>query len=123
MKKQWSLILFSIFYGIAGTMHFINPDIYLQVIPDYLDDAVLLNYLAGIAELLIAITIWFRPLRNYAVYGTILMLIAFIPAHVYFLQIGSCAGELCIPAWIGWLRLIIIHPLLIYWAWSLRSKN
>lgn len=123
MRKQLSIAVFSFFYGIAGLMHFINPDIYLEVIPDYLSDASLLNTLAGIAELVIAICIWFKPLRNYVVYGTILMLIAFIPAHVYFIEIGSCAGDLCIPEWIGWLRLIIIHPLLIFWTWTLQLKS
>jgi hypothetical protein len=26
---------------------------------------------------------------------------------------------MCIPEWIGYFRLIVIHPLLMYWAWKI----
>jgi uncharacterized membrane protein len=60
--------------------------------------------------------------RKIAAFGIMAMLIAFIPSHVYFIQVGSCIREgLCVPEWVGWVRLIIIHPILIYWAWSNRK--
>jgi hypothetical protein len=52
------------------------------------------------------------------------MLISFIPAHIYFIQIGSCVeGGMCVSEWIGWARLLIIHPLLIWWALSVTSTD
>jgi uncharacterized membrane protein len=59
--------------------------------------------------------------RKWAAYGIIAMLIAFIPSHIYFIQINSCAGQLCVPTWLGWARLLLIHPLLLFWAWSNRK--
>jgi hypothetical protein len=51
------------------------------------------------------------------------MLICFIPSHVYFIQVGSCIeGVLCAPEWMGWLRLLLFHPILLYWAFWV-SKN
>jgi hypothetical protein len=49
------------------------------------------------------------------------MLIAFVPAHIYMIQIGSFSlGSFEMTPMIGWVRLLIIHPLLMYWAWSCR---
>ncbi|MGY8982552.1 MAG: hypothetical protein ACKVJ9_08955, partial [Cytophagales bacterium] len=56
--------------------------------------------------------------------GIVILLICFIPSHVYFIQIGSCVTDgLCVAPWMGWLRLIIVHPLLIFWAWNVGKLN
>ena len=122
MKSKLSLIVFVVFYLAAGLMHFIQPDFYIKVIPAYLGDASLLNLAAGIAEIAIAIAAVFKITRSMAGFGTIAMLLVFIIPHVYFIQMGSCAGDLCIPSWVAWLRLIVIHPLLLYWAYTI-TKN
>jgi hypothetical protein len=50
------------------------------------------------------------------------MLVAFIPAHTYFIQMNSCIpGLFCFSPWVGWVRLAIFHPLLIAWAWWCRK--
>ena len=122
MRSKFSLIAFVVFYLVAGLMHFIQPDFYIQVIPKYLGDSSLLNQAAGIAEIAIAIAAVFKTTRTLAGYGTIAMLLVFVVPHVYFIQLGSCAGDLCIPSWVAWLRLLVIHPLLLYWAYAI-SKN
>lgn len=122
LKSKLSLIAFVVFYLVAGLMHFIQPNFYIQVIPDYLGDARLLNQMAGVAEIIIAIAALFKTTRALAGYGTIAMLMVFVIPHVYFIKIGSCAGDLCIPSWVAWLRLIVIHPLLLYWAYTI-AKN
>ncbi|WP_405376790.1 hypothetical protein [Nonlabens sp. Asnod3-A02] len=114
-----SLFTFIAVYLIAGIMHFIKPDIYLEVIPDWLGNKSLINYIAGSAELIVASMAVFSKTRKMAGYLTIAMLLAFIISHVYFLLNGSCAGDLCIPSWIGWSRLLVIHPILIYWAYKI----
>ncbi|WP_405368302.1 MauE/DoxX family redox-associated membrane protein [Nonlabens sp. Asnod2-A12] len=114
-----SLFTFIAVYLIAGIMHFIKPDIYLEVIPDWLGNKLLINYIAGSVELIVASMAVFSKTRKMAGYLTIAMLLAFIISHVYFLLNCSCAGDLCIPSWIGWSRLLIIHPILIYWAYKI----
>ena len=72
---------------------------------------------AGIAEIILGLLLIFTSTRKFAAYGIFAMLITFIPAHVYFIQIGSCIPNgLCVPQWLGWVRLIVLHPLLIAWA-------
>jgi uncharacterized membrane protein len=118
LKSKWSIRILTLFYFGGGVNHFINPEFYLPLIPPAFPNPELINVLSGVAEIVLAIGLFNFKTRNLASYGIILMLIAFIPAHVYFIQIGSCIENgLCVPEWIGWLRLLIIHPVLILWAW------
>lgn len=122
MKRKLLLYSFIAFYAFAGIMHFIHPSVYMEVIPDWLGNKSLINYVAGFAELLVAGMACFKLTRDLASYIAIVMLLAFIISHVYFIQLGSCAGDLCIPEWIGWVRLIVIHPLLVWWAWNIKKQ-
>ena len=121
--KKLSLYLQSLFYIIAGLNHFINPEFYYPLIPDYLSGlSGFINSLSGTVEIGFGASLLIPKQRKRAVYGIIVMLIAFIPSHVYFIQIGSCiTGGLCVDEWVGWVRLIVIHPLLILWAYSVRN--
>lgn len=125
MKKRLSLYVMSAFYLLAGINHFRKPEAYYKLIPTYLGDAAILNTAAGIAEILLALLLLFNFSRRLACYGIILMLLAFIPSHIYMLQTGFCpeiaGGIRCVPDWALWLRLLLVQPLLIYWAWSLRN--
>lgn len=122
MKQKLNSGIQAGFYIIAGMNHFINPDSYYDLIPPYYEYPFLMNILSGAAEVLFGIGLVFKKTRKISAYGIIYMLIAFITSHVYFIQEGSCIeGALCVPEWMAWIRLIIIQPLLIYWAWSARK--
>lgn len=112
------------FYAFAGSYHFVNPEFYADLIPDYLPFHALINYASGVLEIVFAIGVAFPKTRLMAVKGIILLLIVFIPSHVYFIQVGSCVeSAFCVAPWVAWLRLLIIHPLLILWAWSVRKTE
>lgn len=116
--KNWSLRIQVVFYSLAGLNHFINPGFYLPLIPPYFPFPEQINLVSGVAEMLLAIGLVFPRTRSRAGYAIIAMLAAFIPSHLYFIQIGGCIPEgLCAPEWAGWLRLMVVHPLLIAWAW------
>lgn len=114
--SKWVLILFYLFGGIN---HFWHPEFYIPLIPDYFPDKEFINIVSGITEIVLALGVVFKITRKLAAIGIIVLLIAFIPAHWYFIQLGGCIGDgLCAPVWVGWVRLILIHPLLMWWAWS-----
>jgi len=118
MIKKIGLYLMAAFYFIAGLNHFLNPDDYYPLIPSYLPYPDFINIFSGIVEVAFSIGLFFPATQRFSAWGIILMLIAFIPSHIYFIQIGSCVPDgLCVPEWIGLFRLVIIHPLLIFWAW------
>ncbi len=117
--------LFVLFYVFAGVNHFINPHLYWPLIPNYLADfKVLLNIVAGIVEVLVAVLMLNKRTVQLSSYLTIAMLIAFIPSHIYFIQKGDLqiAGITITPT-IAWIRLLIVHPILIFWAWWLNKRN
>ncbi|MFK7832606.1 MAG: DoxX family protein [Winogradskyella sp.] len=110
------------FYAFAGSYHFINPEFYLDLIPDYLPYPQAVNYISGFLEIVLAIGVAIPKTRLLAVKGIIVLLIVFIPSHVYFIQIGSCVDSaFCVAPWIAWVRLLLVHPLLIWWAWAVRK--
>ena len=116
--KIIGLYLMAGFYLFGGINHFRTPEFYVPLIPVYLPEPDLLNILAGIAEIVLAIGLLIPSTRKWAAWGVIAMLLAFIPSHVYFIQLSSCIPDvLCAAEWMGWIRLLLIHPLLIAWAW------
>jgi len=120
--KKFSLYLMAAFYILGGLNHFINPEFYLPLIPPYFKYIEAINLLAGIFEVLFGVMILLPKSRYLGSIFIIFMLLAFIPSHVYFIEIGGCVTEgLCAPVWVGWVRLIIVHPVLIYWSWSIRN--
>ncbi|MEQ8713183.1 MAG: hypothetical protein RIC80_09200 [Cyclobacteriaceae bacterium] len=119
MPNRKSLIAQSLFYIIAGLNHFINPDFYIPIIPDYLPEKGFVNIASGIAEVLLGAGLLSEKTIKSSTIGITIMLIAFVPSHIYFIHEGSCVAEgLCVSPIISWIRLIIIHPLLIMWALS-----
>ncbi len=119
--KKINVFLLSGFYVFAGINHFVDPEFYYGLIPDYLPFHEAINYISGVAEIVLGIGVLFPKTRKWSSNLLVVLLISFIPAHIYFLQIGSCIeGGLCVAEWISWARLLAIHPLLIWWAWAVR---
>ncbi|MBS9462141.1 hypothetical protein KIM67_06940 [Flagellimonas sp. 389] len=116
MKKIF-LYAFVIFYLLAGIYHFVNSEFYYGLIPDYLPFPKLLNFASGSFEILFGALILFYKTRKIGAYGIVILLLLFIPSHMYFIQIGSCTeNSLCVSPWISWTRLIVVHPLLLFWG-------
>ena len=116
--KKVSGILISLFYILAGINHFWHAGFYYELIPDYLPAHNFINIFSGIAEIVLGIGIFFKQTKFLSAVGIIILLILFLPAHIWFIQKGGCMGEsLCVPVWVAWVRLIVFHPLLIAWAW------
>lgn len=112
------------FYFLGGLNHFFQPEFYLPLIPEYLPEKNFINIFSGIAEVLGAIGLLIPRTQKIAAWGIFAMLVAFIPSHIYFIQIGSCIPNgLCAPEYVGWLRLLLIHPILIWWAWIYTKKD
>jgi len=88
--KQILFFLLIVFYLFAGYNHFATPSFYIPIIPPYLADwAKEINILSGIAEIVLALLLIPKATRSLAVKGVIIMLIAFIPSHIYFIQKGD----------------------------------
>src|SRR5476651_1563697 len=68
------------FFVVAGTFHFLKPEMYLQIMPPYFPAPQLLVAVSGVAEIAGGIGLLIRPLRRAAAWGLIALLIAVFPA-------------------------------------------
>ena len=111
------LWIYAIFYVLAGLNHFVSTDAYYAIMPKWLPAHSFLIYLSGITEIVTGILLLFSSTRKLAATLLILMLIAFIPAHIYMIQIAPfMLGKILITPFIAWARLPF-QALFIYWAW------
>lgn len=117
--KQLIILLLGVFYLFAGFNHFWHPHFYYPLIPDYLPQHEFLNYASGVLEMLLGAGVLYKHTRKISCYSILVLLLLFIPSHIWFIQKGGCMSEsLCVPVWIAWVRLLAIHPLLMYWAYK-----
>lgn len=120
LSSRISRWVMSAFYFFAGLNHFRDPDFYLPLIPDYLPFPEFINGASGVFEVLFAICLMIPKTKKIGAIGIIILLLLFIPSHVYFIEIGACVEEgLCTSMWVAYLRLWMIHPLLLLWAFCI----
>ena len=113
MFYHWHLYLLALLFIVFGIYHFVNPKLYLKVIPPYLPYPELLNYVSGLFEVVFGILLLHSYTRKYAAIGIIMMLLAFLMTHFYMLNNQKASMKL--PKWF----LIVRIPLqfgLIYWV-------
>ena len=112
MIKIILLYIMAALYVAAGVNHFINPRVYLKIMPPYLPAPTVLNYLSGAAEIILGVALLFPTARPWAAWGIIALLVAVFPANLYMYQHNTFG----IPAWVLLARLPL-QLVLIAWAW------
>jgi uncharacterized membrane protein len=112
--KRVLLWLMAAFYVAAGVNHFVSPEFYLPMMPDYLPWHLALIYVSGVAEVALGVAVLIPRLRVLAAWGIIALLVAVFPANLYAAvhQIPLLGGD---PVW-NWARLPF-QALFIAWAW------
>lgn len=112
--KTISMYLMGILYILAGVNHFLMPEVYIAIMPPYMEWHKELVFLSGLIEIALGALLFLPQYRKIASWGIILLLIAVFPANIYLAQTN---GEpLGISAAAAWGRLPI-QALLILWAW------
>lgn len=116
------LIIYGVFYLVAGINHFRSTAGYLAIMPNWIPFQLFMVYCSGVAEVLLGIVLLIRKTRIVAAWLIILMLLAFVPVHIdMILKAPFMMGTREITPFIAWLR-IPIQVLLIFWAWIYTKK-
>ena len=115
--KQLSFIL-PVFIVLGGISHFLQPELFQAFIPEFLPQE-LINYAAGLFEIIVGCAYFFKPTRWLFAQLIFLMMIVFLPLHVIdvfkeFPAIGSKT--------MAYIRLPI-QFVLIFWAWKVKMVN
>lgn len=103
------------FYVLAGLNHFVAPDFYAPMMPPYLPWHLGLIYLSGVVEVALGVGLLVSRTRAAAAWCVILMLVAFMPVHVYMLTDAASFPD--VPIAFLWGRLPL-QALLIAWAYT-----
>ena len=111
-------MLLIIGYLVAGINHFRVPAFYIAIVPPYLSHPEIVNVIAGCCEIGFAILLIFSKTREFAAWGIVFMLIFFIPVHIEMVRNVPyrLSGAVVSPI-IAWMRLVVLQPVLIWWAW------
>jgi uncharacterized membrane protein len=115
--KTVLLYVMVLFYVLAGANHFVQPDVYLPMMPPYLPWHRGLIYLSGIAEVGFPLAMLVPAWRRTAAWGLILTLIAIFPAnlHIAVHNVPLFGRPEGFGVW-NWVRLPF-QAVLIAWAW------
>lgn len=109
--------LLALIFTVAGTLHFLFPGAYEEIMPPYLPLHRELVYLSGALEVLGGLGLLPERARRPAGVGLILLLLAVWPANLQMLLDARASGQ---PSWwvaLLWARLPL-QLALIAWVWS-----
>lgn len=67
---------------ITGILHFVKPQFFLKIMPDYIPYHLAMVYISGAAEILGGLGVIFDQTQVWAGWGLILLLIAVFPANI-----------------------------------------
>ena len=84
--KKMTIYFMGAAYIYIGIQHFIDPDFFLAIMPDYLPLHLEAVYLSGVFEILLGGMLVFKKYRKVAGWGLIALLIAVFPANIYLAQ-------------------------------------
>ena len=84
--KLITIYFMSIAYAYVGVRHFIDPDFFLAIMPNYLTLHLEFVYLTGIAEVVLGIMLLSKKTRKTGAIGLIILLILVFPANIHLVQ-------------------------------------
>jgi uncharacterized membrane protein len=98
----------------AGTLHFVRPAMYQQIVPPQLGHQALLVGISGAAEIAGGLGLLVAPARRAAGFGLIALLLAVWPANIYMAFDANHFAAVA-PGWALWAR-VPIQVVLIWWV-------
>ena len=74
--------IYGAFFVFAGVMHIIKPKLFKHFIPTGFPK-LLVNYVVGVIESALGIALFIPPLTSIAALGIIILMILFLPIHIW----------------------------------------
>jgi uncharacterized membrane protein len=101
----------------VGIRHFIDPDFFLAIMPDYLPLHQEAVYVSGVFEILLGGMLLFKKSRKIAGWGLIMLLLAVFPANIYLAQNEAAQQAIDISQTVAIVRLPfqVLFIGLAYW--------
>lgn len=122
IKVKYLKFILAVMFISAGIAHLIFRQEFTEAIPDIIPFKPTVNILVAVIEIVLGI-LYFTKLKPLAYKLSLGLLTIYIWAHIHFIQMGSCTSTICIDAWVAWVRLIVIHPILLYSTYFLIKND
>ncbi len=106
-----------IIFVLAGTLHFVRPGFYVQVMPPWFAAPLLWVLLSGILEILGGVGLFLRRYRRPAAYGLALLMVAFLLVHLQMLFALASVGVQGLSAYLLFWRLALQFVLIAFFVW------
>ena len=115
--KKMTIYFMSAAYIYVGILHFIDPDFFLAIMPDYLPLHQEAVYVSGVFEILLGGMLLFKKSRKIAGWGLIMLLLAVFPANIYLAQNEAAQQAIDISQTVAIVRLPfqVLFIGLAYW--------
>ena len=84
--KIITIYIMSFAYTYVGIRHFIDPDFFLAIMPNYLTFHLELVYLSGLAEVILGLMLLSKKTRKTGAIGLIILLILVFPANIHLVK-------------------------------------
>ena len=110
-------VLFGIFLIIGGINHFVRPEMYDPLIPDYLPKLAV-NYIVGIIETVLGVGVLIQKYRPRFGFGIVILMCLFLPVHVWDVVRDNPAMGSHTTA----MMRLSLQFVLIYLAWFISKK-
>ena len=103
--KKVSIYFMGLAYCYVGIHHFIDPEFFLAIMPNYVPFHIEAVYISGFFEILLGGMLLFVKTRKIAAWGLIALLIAVFPANIYLAQNEAAQHDLNISQMAAYIRL------------------
>lgn len=78
----YSKFILTFFLVLAGIFHFVKPQIFMKIMPDYVPMHLQMVYISGAAEILCGLLLLFPETQKLGAYLCIALFIAVFPANI-----------------------------------------
>jgi uncharacterized membrane protein len=116
-----ALLGLAVFFFGGGLGHFMFPEFYVSIVPDYIPTPALMVALSGLGELLGAIGILITRTRRIAGLGLLLLTLAVFPANLFMAQHPEQFSQF--PAWLLYARLPLQLLILLWIGFAMRRAR
>lgn len=120
-RKEVFRVILTISMIVVGTLHFLKPEPFVKIVPDYLPYHLELVYISGFFEILLGIGLLIPAVSSAAAWGLIVLFIAVFPANINQVVNNIAIEGIPHNQLLYWIRLPF-QAVLIAWAWWFTKK-
>lgn len=120
-RKEVFRVILTISMIVVGVLHFLKPEPFVKIVPDYLPYHLELVYISGFFEILLGIGLLIPAVSSAASWGLIVLFIAVFPANINQVVNNIAIEGIPHNQLLYWIRLPF-QAVLIAWAWWFTKK-